>query len=171
MGILGTIIGFYYGSSNGAGAAAPEPQEPPEAPAEAAAEPAAPQKADPTCVGPLAKGKPEALRIGEVDWELSGSTLTKKTPGDSLVIGAVTDVKEDTEENLGNLKQLLAWFEQKKVDLIVLAGALWSIRRLIQRVSFVPKRGVHGDFHVQTPRFVDTSHMAPEGLRHSGLFL
>jgi Icc-related predicted phosphoesterase len=115
---------------------APEPIAPPAAPDEPVqpAQSAKPQKADPTCVGPLTNGTPETVRIGEVVWELAGSTLKRKTalPNDTLTIGAITDIKEDSEENLDNLAKIREWLRKKKVDVIVVAGDTGEDRKQIE---------------------------------------
>lgn len=103
----------------------PAPTEVPPAPTPSAptqaTQPAA--KSDPLCVGPIGGGTTEKIDIGDSSWELSGSTLTQKSPArDSLTIGAITDIKEDTEENLANLKKFSEWFKKEKVNLIVVAG-------------------------------------------------
>ncbi len=90
-----------------------------------AAEPAAPPAvSDPICVGRVGTGTPETLTVGPSTWELNGSTLkmTSAVKGGALIVGAITDIKEDTEENKANLKDLVAWFIKEKVDLVVVAG-------------------------------------------------
>ncbi len=102
----------------------PEPVKPAQ-PAEPVAPPAPPMpKSDPSCVGPYAAGTPEVVKIGDTAWELNGATLSLKSDlkGKKLVIGAVTDIKEDTDENKKNLKLLTDWFKKNNVNLIVVAG-------------------------------------------------
>jgi Icc-related predicted phosphoesterase len=81
-------------------------------------------KTDTDCVGPITTGAPQALTIGATNWELAGSTLTEKSPrkGDTLVVGVVTDIKEDSPENLANLREFAKWFKANNVDLIVNNG-------------------------------------------------
>ncbi len=81
-------------------------------------------KADPRCLGPVAAGPATPVTLKGVNWELAGSTLSQKSPaaGDTLTIGAITDIKEDTPENVENLKTFAKWFTEKKVDLVVVAG-------------------------------------------------
>jgi len=81
-------------------------------------------KTDPECVGPIVTGTPTTLTAGKTTWELNGSTLSAKTPpaGDTIVIGAVSDIKEDSEENKVNLRQFAAFFLKNKADLILVAG-------------------------------------------------
>lgn len=78
----------------------------------------------PDCVGPMTAGTPTEVKVGNVTWERNGATLTWKAPEklDKLTLGVVTDIKENTEENLANLKAFVAWFQKSKVDMIVVAG-------------------------------------------------
>jgi Icc-related predicted phosphoesterase len=83
------------------------------------------QAALPTaCVGAVKTGENKTLQIGQTTWELNGSTLTQKSPAnaDQIVIGIVSDIKEDSPENLTNIKTLVAWFKQKHADVIVVDG-------------------------------------------------
>jgi Icc-related predicted phosphoesterase len=100
---------------------------PPPAPAKPAvkAEPPPPvPTSDPTCVGPVTAGTPEKVTVGDQTWELNGSTIVLKSElkKGELVIGAVTDIKEDTDENKANLKKLVDFFKKNKAQLIVVAG-------------------------------------------------
>ncbi len=101
-----------------------EPKAPEAAPAPAAPKAEAKPATDPDCVGPITAGTPETITIGATTWELAGSTLTEKSArkGDTLVVGAVTDIKEDSAENMANLKELAKWFKENKVDVIVNNG-------------------------------------------------
>lgn len=102
------------------------PPPPPEAPKPVAAKPAEPAtpKTHPECVGPMTAGAPQALEFAGVKWEYTGAMLTQKEPAAAaqLVIGAITDIKEDTDENKANLKRFVDWFKQKKADVLVVAG-------------------------------------------------
>ncbi|MEE8408085.1 MAG: metallophosphoesterase [Myxococcota bacterium] len=106
---------------------------------DAPAAPAEPEKADPSCVGPITGGTAETIKLGEVEWELNGSTLKRKSPlkGDTLTIGALTDIKENTEENLSNLEAIVKWFGEKAVDLIVVAGDTGENRAQIEKALAV----------------------------------
>ncbi|OGQ90608.1 MAG: hypothetical protein A2289_06465 [Deltaproteobacteria bacterium RIFOXYA12_FULL_58_15] len=83
----------------------------------------APAGSDPQCVGPIGAGTPESIKVGETEWEQNGSTLTLKSPKlESLTLGAVSDIKEDTEENRVNLKVAADVFKREKVDAIIVSG-------------------------------------------------
>jgi Icc-related predicted phosphoesterase len=108
------------------GACAKKEQEPPPSPPPAAAQaPKAPEpaKTDPACVGPITTGTPEALTIAGVAWELNGSTMTMKSPAkDTLVLGLISDIKEDSDENKANVLEIAKWFTKSGADLILVAG-------------------------------------------------
>ncbi|MBI5508152.1 MAG: hypothetical protein HY903_05310 [Deltaproteobacteria bacterium] len=103
---------------------APPPPAEPQQPVAQPTPPPPPAKSDPACVGPVTTGTPEKIVVGDETWELNGSTLSLKSAlkDGQLVVGAVTDIKEDTEENKENLKLLVAWFKKHKANLIVVAG-------------------------------------------------
>lgn len=82
-------------------------------------------KSHPDCIGPIAAGTSEAIKIGKAEWELNGSTIKLKTApanGGGLRIGAISDIKEDSVENLANLESFVTWFKKEKVDFVVVAG-------------------------------------------------
>lgn len=78
----------------------------------------------PNCVGPIEAGETVSVRIAGQSWEHSGSTLRARSglKKNRLVVGALADIKEDSEENLRNLDKLLDNFKKAKVDLVVVAG-------------------------------------------------
>ncbi|MEM6532867.1 MAG: metallophosphoesterase [Myxococcota bacterium] len=86
--------------------------------------PAPPKKSFPECVGPIGDGEKKEVTIGNQKWELNGSTLsaTSGLKKNRLVVGALTDIKEDSEENLANLDAFVATFKKEKVDLVMIAG-------------------------------------------------
>ncbi len=105
---------------------APPPPEPakPEVKVEPPAPPPTP-KSDPTCVGPMTTGTPETVTVGDQTWELNGAKMELKSElkkKGELVIGALTDIKEDSDENKANLKKLVDFFKKSKAQLIVVAG-------------------------------------------------
>jgi Icc-related predicted phosphoesterase len=76
------------------------------------------------CVGPLTDAPVKTLSIAGHDWQLSGSTLTEKThdPDESVAVGVVADLKEDTPENLTNIDKFVNFFRQEKVEFIFVDG-------------------------------------------------
>ena len=107
----------------------PSSTEAPAKPAEQAmakegakAEAPKPDKSHPECVGPIETGTAKTTRIAGVDWERNGSTLQMKANKKEIRIGALTDIKENSPENLANIDAFLKWFKKEKVDMIVVAG-------------------------------------------------
>ena len=75
------------------------------------------------CIAPPSEGRSKTLEMGGQRWEQSGTTLKalgRQKP--LLKLGLLADVKEATPENMQNLRNLLAWFEQVKVDMIAILG-------------------------------------------------
>lgn len=76
-----------------------------------------------TCIAPNATGPEEKIQIGERTWVRTGTTLTLATPHQGpWVMGALTDIKENSPENLENLAAFTAWFAEKGADAIIVAG-------------------------------------------------
>jgi Icc-related predicted phosphoesterase len=88
----------------------------------------APEKKAPTtshadCVGPITTGESVNFKIADNTWVLNGSTLTME--GDKskgLVMGVISDVKENTVGNIRNLLEFSQWFKKEKADMIVVSG-------------------------------------------------
>lgn len=102
-------------------APADKPVTPP--PAEKPAEPAAVKSADADCMGKVTDGPAATHEWKGVTWEQKGSSVSWNAPErHTVIIGAVTDIKEASEDNLANLKAFVDWFKAQKVDLIVVDG-------------------------------------------------
>lgn len=112
-----------------------EKPSPPAAPAAASGAVAAPDAAKPEkkadarrsseqCVGSLNAEPVATLKIAGREWERKGATLTEKTtdPDDTMVVGVIADLKEDTPENLANIDRFLSFFKQEKAELILVVG-------------------------------------------------
>ena len=77
----------------------------------------------PNYVGPVGPDIKRNFEVAGVKWSLNGSTLKQVSPSDgNLVLGAVTDIKENTDDNIKNLEAFVAWFKSNKVDAVVVAG-------------------------------------------------
>jgi len=109
----------------------PPPAKQDKAPADA--KPEAPLAAKPVnaqnrasaeCVGPFTDKPKRTLTIAGHEWELSGSTLTEKShdPDESVAVGVVADLKEDTPENLTNIDKYVSFFRQEKAEFIFVDG-------------------------------------------------
>ncbi len=97
------------------------------------------------CVGPITTGTPETVTIGGTTWEIAGSSMTQKSPAKApvSVIGAVTDIKEDTEENKANLRVFANWFKDKKAEMIIVAGDTGeSKEQIVNALSILAEAGV-----------------------------
>ena len=84
-----------------------------------------PGKSDPLCVGPIDLKPPKTFDLA--DWHVKTEgyrvTLTPKTAKKgNLVLGVMSDIKEDTGENLFNIKRDIEWFKKQGVQAVVIAG-------------------------------------------------
>ncbi|HOX44805.1 MAG TPA: hypothetical protein PK668_14495 [Myxococcota bacterium] len=98
------------------------------------------------CVGPLNKtGKPREIAFGESKFQLDGYLLTQlnKDPDDEIVVGIISDTKENTEDNKKNLEQILEFFEREKVQAIIHLGDIASITPLPEEID-VPEKDDQG---------------------------
>ncbi|MFH1811633.1 MAG: metallophosphoesterase [Pseudomonadota bacterium] len=128
---------------------APPPADPTPTPGPATT-PAASQPADedplavspedakqPSCLKPFkATGDDADLTIAGQAFRRAGDVLTSKTADadDVYTFGQITDVKEDTPENLGNVKRLLQWLIAEKADALVVTGDLGESQPSIESV-------------------------------------
>ncbi|MBN2361708.1 MAG: metallophosphoesterase [Deltaproteobacteria bacterium] len=90
-----------------------------------------------SCIGPFrTDGLEKTIEIAGKSYALKGDVLTLKTsdPDNVYTIGHLTDIKEDTPENLENIKRLLAWFETEKTDAVVITGDLGESQPAIEKV-------------------------------------
>lgn len=77
------------------------------------------------CVGPLAATEPvRSVKVGDKEWELAGSRLTEKSKDsdDSMTVGVLADLKEDTADNLANIDKFVTFFKQEHAEFIVIDG-------------------------------------------------
>ena len=108
-----------------------------EAPAKKAPTPAAATSSDPECIGAFsAKGDAKTMTVGGQTFELKGAHL-KQTSNDAdskTTLGVMANIKEDTPENLANIKAILGFFETESVEAIVIAGDLGESEGQIMNV-------------------------------------
>lgn len=118
--------------------AIPEKSAPPREAAPEVAPAAAPDKSsDPSCIGAWApEGAPSKVQVGARTFDLVGSWLreTSTDSDDQTVLGVVADIKEDTPENLKNLKTIVEFFKGEKAEAIVIAGDLGETQSQIANV-------------------------------------
>jgi Icc-related predicted phosphoesterase len=99
------------------------------------------------CVGPLVRsGKPRDITFGDWKFQLDGFLLNQlnKDPDEEIVIGVLSDTKENTEENQRNLDQILDFFEREKVQVIVHLGDIASTTPMPDDVE-VPSKDEQGN--------------------------
>ena len=118
---LATALGCQSEVKNTEPAEAPKAEAPKAEPAPAPAK--AEAKSDPACIGAVGTATAEAIELGNGVWERNGSTLTwKGGKAEGIKLGAVTDIKDGSPENLKNLEKITAFFKAEAVDAIVVAG-------------------------------------------------
>ncbi|MBM4780518.1 MAG: hypothetical protein GQE15_22695 [Archangiaceae bacterium] len=115
------------------------PPEPPKvvAPAVPPATPKPPaERAEKECAAPIDPGPTADVKIGERAAKLSGAklTFTDKDADGELVIGLLGPVNEDSGENILALKRYVKFFQDEKVDAVVVTGDIGDIAAGITRV-------------------------------------
>jgi Icc-related predicted phosphoesterase len=122
--ILGVVVLLFVLAGCGKKQAETPPPPAQPAPAPAPKPEVAKAPARPSCIGPVATGGEATLKVGSATWKQNGSTVTLVTPPKKgeLVVGLVTDIKEATDENQANLKNIAAWFTKKGVSFVLVAG-------------------------------------------------
>jgi hypothetical protein len=94
------------------------------------------------CVGPLNRAKrPKELTIADRKYRLDGYLLEQldSDPDEELVIGVLSDTKENTEENRQNLDRILDFFEKEKVEIILHLGDVASLLPLPEEIDIPDK--------------------------------
>lgn len=73
-----------------------------------------------------ATGEATELQIAGKTYKRVGDVLTLAQPDadDQYTFGQLTDIKEDTPENLGNVKRLIGWMQEQGADALVVTGDL-----------------------------------------------
>ena len=118
------------------------PKPPPEPPKVAvpavlpATAPPPTERAEKECAAPIDPGPTTDLKIGERAGKLSGAHLafTDKDADGELTLGVVGPVNEDSGENMLALKRYVKFFQDEKVDAIVVTGDVGDIAAGITRV-------------------------------------
>lgn len=88
------------------------------------------------CIGAIGTGPVETRTVGSTTWERNGSTLKQIAPAtdDTLVIGVLSDIKEDSDDNLANIAAFGQWFKANHADIIVVDGDAGETREGLIRV-------------------------------------
>ena len=90
-----------------------------------------------SCLKPFkTAGDPKELEIAGKKYHLAGDVLSlKSADGDeTYTLGHLTDVKEDTPENLGNVQLLIKWLHKERADALVVTGDLGESQPSIENV-------------------------------------
>ena len=102
---------------------------------------------DDDCVGPLEKSKkPKILKFGDWKFNLDGylaTQLNKRGSENELVVGVISDSKENNPENQKNLAKILDFFKSEKVDVILHLGDIASVTSMPDDVD-VPENDEAG---------------------------
>jgi hypothetical protein len=103
---------------------------------------------DNDCVGPLKKAKkPKIIEFGNMKFKLDGYLLSQiqKEPGDDhIVIGVLSDSKENSAENRKNLSRIIDFFKKEKVEAIIHLGDVASIMPMPEEIE-VPEKDAQGN--------------------------
>lgn len=117
-------------------AADKKPVEKKKAPVEKKAPPPAPAKsANADCFAPWStEGASKEVAVGDRKFTVGGTKMVESTTDEDkkAVLGVLANIKEDTPENLKNIEQFLAFFMEKKVDAIVVAGDVGETKTQIE---------------------------------------
>ena len=98
------------------------------------------------CVGPLVRSKnPKEIAFSNQRFKLDGYLLTQltKDPDEEVVLGIISDTKENTEENRNNVDLILGFFAKEKVEVIVHLGDVASTTPMPEEIE-VPEKDEKG---------------------------
>ena len=98
---------------------------------------AAAQPSDATCIGAWSTaGATTQFKAAGHTFEKAGSQLkqTDTDPDAKITLGVMANTKEDTEDNLANIKAILEFFKAEGVEAIVVAGDLGESEGQIKNV-------------------------------------
>jgi hypothetical protein len=98
------------------------------------------------CVGPLTRSKkPKEIAFADHRFKLDGYLLSQlnEDPDEEVVLGVVSDTKENTEENRNNLDLILKFFAQEKVEVIIHLGDVASTMPMPEEID-VPQKDEKG---------------------------
>ncbi len=117
----------------------PKPVEPPKpvAPAVPPATPPPPaERAEKECASPIDPGPTSDVKIGERAAKHSGAILSfsDKDADGEFVVGILGPINEDSGENMLALKRYVKFFQDEKVDAVVVTGDVGDIAAGIARV-------------------------------------
>ena len=152
---------------------------PPAAPATPKAEAPKPSTAaatsDSECIAAWAPtGAESTSKVGDFSVVRTGTKLVATSTGaPELVVGVIADVKENTPQNISNLKKIIAHFRKSAVELVVIAGDLGDTQDQIEDVlelvgrSELPAMSIIGN---REPKAAYNAAYAAASQRHPNLF-
>ncbi|MBL9037501.1 MAG: hypothetical protein JNG84_03195 [Archangium sp.] len=102
----------------------PAPVEPPKPAVVAKPPPAVEPRVDKECAAPIDPGPTTDITIAGRAAKLSGARLTfaDKDADGTLTLGVVGPLNEDSGENMVNVKKYVKYFQEQKVDAILVTG-------------------------------------------------
>jgi hypothetical protein len=98
------------------------------------------------CVGPLVRyKKPKEIAFSDQRFKLDGYLLSQlgKDPDQEVILGVVSDTKENAEDNRNNLDLILKFFAQEKVEVILHLGDVASTMPMPEEID-VPAKDENG---------------------------
>jgi len=98
------------------------------------------------CVGPLTRSKkPKEIAFADHRFKLDGYLLSQldEDPDEEVVLGIMSDTKENTEENRNNLDLILKFFAREKVEVIIHLGDVASTTPMPEEID-VPEKDENG---------------------------
>lgn len=98
------------------------------------------------CVGPLVRfKKPREITFSNHRFNLDGYLLSQvgKDPDQEVILGIVSDTKENTDGNRNNLDLILKFFAQEKVECIIHLGDVASTMPMPEEID-VPEKDEKG---------------------------
>lgn len=104
------------------------------------------KSSDPECISAWnPAGEVQKIAVGGRTFERTGTKLveTSKTEADQVVLGVLANTKEDTEENLANIDQILKFFAAEGAEAIVLAGDVGETKdQMVKVLQPIAARGL-----------------------------
>ena len=90
------------------------------------------------CVGPLVRAaKPRKVAFGDWKFTQDGYLLTDlgSDPDEEIIVGVLSDTKENSEDNQKNLDLILDFFEKEKVQVIIHLGDIASTTPMPEEIE------------------------------------